>query len=511
MTARSPQLTKPKFPLPLDRAAIALMALLGVLIAGLLLGGTQIAPQVRDFTWQGRQVGAEDTAFLLTFSRPMDHDSVEKNLRIEPPLPGKVSWAGRRLAYTLNTPAPYGVKFQVLMQGARERFGTGVGRIEMPPYVGQFQTRDRAFAYIGTAGEETGRLILFNLTQNQKLPLTPPNLTVMDFKPYPLGDRILFAAIDQAAQNQGLVEQKLYTVTTGIQINAPAQLDPPAQDPQGVPDIAPSPAAPAAKVELVLDNQDYQNLRFDLSADGKIIVVQRVKRQDPADFGPWILKSGAPPKPLKGEPGGDFLITPDSNSLAIAQGQGLAILPLEPDAKPLDFLPKFGVVKGFSRDGSLATMIKFNTDQTRSLFLVSNQGTQTELFRITGSILSTQFDSTKQWLYCVLTELVTSNNLYQENPYLAVVNLKTQETSLLQPLPKQRDVQAQLSPDGFAVLYDQTTAADKDDKGEIRRNSSGQPITASHLWLLPLDPTNPAAKVQAEPLNLEGIRPRWLP
>ncbi len=45
---------------------------------------------------------------VLTFDRPMDHASVEKNLVIDPPLPGKLSWAGRRLAYTLTSPIPYG-------------------------------------------------------------------------------------------------------------------------------------------------------------------------------------------------------------------------------------------------------------------------------------------------------------------------------------------------------------------------------------------------------------------
>ncbi len=112
-------------------------------------------------------------------------------------------------------------------------------------------------------------------------------------------------------------------MTTGVQVKPPAQ---------PYAEVAPSVTlpsdAPAGKVELVLDNKDYQNLKFDLSVDGNIIVVQRVNRQNPSEFGPWLLKMGQPPQPLKGEPGGDFLITPDSNSLAIAQGQGLAILPL---------------------------------------------------------------------------------------------------------------------------------------------------------------------------------------
>ncbi|NEZ57370.1 hypothetical protein DXZ20_17160, partial [Leptolyngbyaceae cyanobacterium CCMR0081] len=72
---------------PLDRLAQAMIALLALVIGGMVLFGGPAASKVRDFTWQNRQIGAEDTAFLLTFSRPMDHTSVEQNLTIEPPLP----------------------------------------------------------------------------------------------------------------------------------------------------------------------------------------------------------------------------------------------------------------------------------------------------------------------------------------------------------------------------------------------------------------------------------------
>lgn len=483
------------------------MVALSLIIGLLLWGGERASAYVRNFSWQDRQVGADDTAFLLNFSRPMDYASVESNLKIEPELRGKKSWAGRRMAFTLDSPAPYGTEFQVKLAGAKDRFSRGPGAV-IQPFTGKFRTRDRAFAYIGVDGEEQGRLVLFNLTRQEKQVLTPADLVVMEFEPYPLGDRILFAATKRTDQPQGLLEQQLFTVTTGIQVQPPAQIDP--QSPTSQVEATTKPE-PAKKVELVLDSSTYQNLKFDLSADGQIIVVQRVNRNDPADFGPWLLKQGEPPKPLKGEPGGDFLITPDSNSLAIAQGQGLAILPLEPDTKPLDFLPKFGTVLSFSRDGSLATMLKFNTDRTRSLFLVSNRGTQEELLRITGSVLNTQFDPTKQTLYCLLTELKTDGDLYKEQPYLAAIDLKTKKLSPMLFLPDQRDIQLSLSPDGLALLFDQTIRSTTGDKEEPLRDSSGKAIANSRLWLLPINPDAPAANPQPESLPLSGLRPRWLP
>lgn len=498
---------RPSFPQALDRAAIALMLLLSVLIGVLLWGGDHTAAQVRQFSWQDKQVGADDTAFILNFNRPMDQPSVEQNLKVQPPLPGKISWAGRRMAYTLTMPAPYGTQFQVQLENAKDRFASGASRTVVKPFSAKFQTRDRAFTYIGTQGDEEGRLVLYNLTTDQKLILSPSELVVMDYKFYPLGDRILFAASPRTNQSQGLLEQQLYTVTTGIHITPPQQLD-------GDPIIAAvRPDQPPGQIERILDNTTYQNLKFDLSADGKIIVVQRVNRQDPGDFGPWIVRQGEDPQPLKGQPGGDFLITPDSDALAIAQGQGLALLPLYPDAKPLDFLPKFGMVLNFSRDGSLAAMLKFNADRTRSLFLVTNQGVQKELLKITGSILSAQFDPTRQTLYCVLTDLVLGET-YQETPYLGAIDLKTSKLTRLLSLPGERDVQVSLSPDGLAILFDQATTVvpGMQVAGTPLRTTEGKTIADSRLWFLPV-PTSAEPNVKPEPesLPLAGLRPRWLP
>ncbi|HEY9907777.1 MAG TPA: hypothetical protein V6D18_09210 [Thermosynechococcaceae cyanobacterium] len=488
------------FPQPLDRVALLWMAVLSLLIVVLLWSGNHTAPRVRGFSWQDKQVGSEDAAFILTFSRPMDQASVEKNLQVKPPLPGKMSWAGRRMAYTLNTPAPYGNKFEVVLQDANDRFRQGS---TLQGFKAQFSSRDRAFTYIGVEGEEAGRLILYNVTQDKKQVLTPPELAVTEFEPYPMGDRVLFAATERSNRSQGLLEQKLYTVSTGIRVKAPTQLDAQGADSTAF-------GQPIGKVELVLDSTDYQNLKFDLSPNGQIIVVQRVSRKDPADFGPWILRAGDKPQPLKGEPGGDFLITSDSSSLAIAQGQGLAILPLQPDAKPLNFLPKFGTVLSFSKDGTQATMLKFNTDRTRSLFLVDTQGAQKELFRTTGSILSAQFDPTRRVLYCLLTELQTGGELYQEQPYLAAIDLKTSQLFPLAILPIQPDIQVSLSPDGLAILLDQTTQK-KAETSEKLRNSTGKAIASSRLWLLPLNPETPTAKTQPVDLPIAGLRPRWLP
>ena len=489
----------------LDRVAIALIAVLALLTVLVLFQSEAVAPRVRDFSWQNKRIGIEDTAFYLNFSRPMNVKSVEDNLQIDPALPGKISWAGRKMAYTLVSPPLYGTTYQVQLNGAKDRFAqTDTKSIQS--FKGVFSSRDRAFAYLGVEGEVQGKLILYNLTGQQKTILTPKDLVVGDFQPYPTGNKILFSATERSGdRSQGLPLSQLYTVTTGISTDITSKNNP-----------------PLGRVELVLGSKDYQNLKFDLSADGKVILVQRVSQKNPGDFGLWILRSNddnTPPKAqlLQSQPGGDFLITPDSSAVAVAQGQGVALLPLQAQAtKPLDFLPKFGMVLNFAADGTKAAMVRFNSDYTRSLFLVNNQGEQKELLRTTGSINSCLFHPVLANLYCMLTQLI-EGDVYQEQPYLAAIDLNSGKQTPLIVMPEQRDVQISLSPDGLALLLDQivTSSDSVTSQNNVPRTSDGEAITTSRLWLVPL--FTPASvsttpnQIQPEQLPLPGFHAQWLP
>ena len=528
--------TSKSFLQPLDRVAIALMVVLSLLITLLLWQGNAVVPRVRDFSWQDKQVGAEDASFILTFSRPMDIKSVEANLQIDPPLPGKVSWAGRRMAYTLLAPAPYGTSYKVQLHGARDRFTESrYSNRLIQPFSGAFRTRDRALVYLGVEKEEQGRLLLYNLTQQQKTILTPKDLVVVDFKLYPSGEKILFSATDRAANRQSILSSQLYTLTTGIQYDKTATYSDRAITFQNylkrrprLPFLPPQSSEhdPAGKIDLVLDNKDYQNLKFDLSADGQKIVVQRVKQRH-GEFGLWVLRPNEKPQQLKTQQGGDFMITPDSATVAVAQGQGLAILPLS-ETEKTDFLPQFGMVLDFAKDGTTGAMVKFNSDYTRSLFLVTNQGVQKQLLRTTGSILNCQFNPLGQNLYCLLTQLLDGEE-YQEQPYLAAIDLSSGKQTPLVVLPNQGDVQMSLSPDGLALLFDQVVTTSANSSAlNAPLTDEGEAIATSRLWLLPLIPftsvgetpnNNQAAsnlrglppQLQPQQLPLPGLHPRWLP
>ncbi len=484
-----------------DKVAIALFIALSIIVIVLVGVGDQwfeSHPKVQRFSWQGESVSATDLAFILTFNRPMDHASVEENLSIEPSLPGRISWAGRRMAYTLDSPASYGEAYSVSLEGAREQFfNANETGAEIEPFQGLFSTPDRAFTYIGVEGEETGRLIIYNFTKQEKRILTPPDLVVTRIQPYRETEKILFAAIDKQNWRKGLTEEKLYSIPTGLNGSENSGLD------------------------LVLDNQEYRNLNFDLSQDGNYIIVQRINRQDPSDFGLWIVEPNQDPQRIETAAGGQFLITPDSQTLAIAQGEGIAIVPLDKPSEStdaLDFLAQYGQVLSFSRDGTAAAMINFNTDNpdllyTRSLYLVTNQDVEKKLLDTDGSILECQFNPNATILYCLITDLTDSSTEYIETPYLTAIDLKTDEVIKLARFTEQIDIQMSLAPDGVALLFDQVVRDPNSDNPNVMRTNAGEAVVTSKMWLLPVSTTSAQTPQENQliELPLPGFRPHWLP
>jgi hypothetical protein len=99
---------------------VAIATGLTLLLLVVLLGiGDRIPPHVRDYSWQNRTVTAADTILELQFNRLMDEASIEANLRVDPPLPGRMRWLGQRLVYTLAAPARYGRTYTVQVTGGK--------------------------------------------------------------------------------------------------------------------------------------------------------------------------------------------------------------------------------------------------------------------------------------------------------------------------------------------------------------------------------------------------------
>lgn len=466
---------------PFDRAAIAAIAFLSLCLSGLTLAGTYWTPRVSEFSWNNKRISARDRTWTLAFAQPMAHQSVEENLRITPELPGRIYWRGNQMYYVANQPPQYGQTYTLQLSNAQAEYGEfgQVGRT-LRPFQAQFTTRDRVFAYLGTFGEERDRLILYNLTREQKTILTPADLLVVDFQPYPDGDRILFSAVARDTVERDPTAVSLFTVTTGIPNLGRGQLP--------------------GRVQSILDSNDYQNLQFDLSADGQIILVERLNRQNARDRSLWIIEDGQKARSL-GIPGEIFAISPDSQSVAVVQEGGISMIPLTPRAKPLEFLAGYDSIVAFSRDTFANVLLEPNAEGTRSLVLLSRNGVKQEIMRTRALIPSCQFSPQQaNILYC----LKLDSEQQPSEPILSIVDLEQRTETPFLALVNDREVVLSMAPDGSGLLFDQaipTTAS-----------APGQEAFKANIWYLPLPEISGGKPKISPPKKLiPGLNPRWLP
>ncbi|CCI20040.1 conserved exported hypothetical protein [Microcystis aeruginosa PCC 9807] len=474
-----------------DRLVLASILALIAAISSILIQGNQVPTRGENFSWQGRKIGVRDNYFTLSFNRPIDRSDIETSLVIDPPLPGKISWAGDRLTYTLTELPIYGKKYQVKLPIAQGE-----------DFIGEFYSHDRAFAYIGVNQEERGRLIVCNIIQGpnnvtelKKTILTPGDLVVTDFQIYPRGDRILFSAFDRSDLGRDTPKQQLYTITTGLNHDENSQ------------------NLPSGRIERFLDAKTYQNLRFNLSDNGKTLIVQRINHGNPGDASLWVISDDGQSRPL-GIQGDNFLLSPDGKKAVVSQTGGVAVIPLDVQGGKPQFLPTYEKILAFSRDGRQKLMVKSEPDNQRSLFLLNDRGESRLLLRTANPIISCEFEPRQEkTLYCLKSDLVMgSDGKVKEEPFLGIIELETGKMIPLLALPNYRDVQMSMSPDGVALLFDQL-ATIPFGVGNDLVTGEGSSIADGRLWLLPLPDQfspNSIPKILPQELNA-GFKPRWLP
>lgn len=451
-------------------------------IVGMVSANLLSAPRVVEYSWQGKQMGAGDRSFSLTFSDPIDRESVEANLQIDPDLPGQISWSGNTLFYTLTAPPQYGETYQVQLRGAkalRGELGQPSPRIES--FQAELLARDRIVAYLGTQGEEQGKIVLYNFTQDRRELLTPGDLTVIDFQSYPGGDRILFSAIDSTLDDGNLDTLQLYTVTTGLNYTN-------AENPQ-----------PLGRIQRLLDASQYRNLKFDLSPDGKMIVVERVNRNNTQDTALWVIRENQSPRSL-GTQAVDFAITPDSQSVAVVQENGVSLLPLTPEAPSLEFYRNYQAILGFTPDTAEMLLLRVSPDGTRSLALTDDPGETIPILQTIADIRNCEFDLTQPHLaYCFQ---IGGENQSPQQPLVAAIDLKQGENLPFIGLSNYQEVSLNMSPDGVALGFDQVVPL---------QNQPDQ--LEANLWVLPTPKFRRDRDPQIAPPEklFPGLNPVWIP
>ncbi|MDB9312067.1 Ig-like domain-containing protein [Spirulina sp. CS-785/01] len=471
---------------PFDVAAIASIGGLTLALLGVLVVGDQTRPKVVEFSGDNQPIGVEAESFTLRFNEAMDGETVAENLEISPPLSGKLSGGGRKFVYTLTDLPAYGTDYEVRLEEAQTEPLSGQQTPEtMEEFTGTVETRDRAFAYLGITGEEAGRLLLYNITEAKKIALTPPDLIVTQFAPYPEGDRVLFSAYEA---NQEANTQKLYTVTTGLNYQ-------PDTDPQ-----------PPGRIKRVLDAQNYRNFQFDLSQDGNLIVVQRANRQNQEDGGLWVIPKEGNPRSL-GISANTFQITPDSQNLAVTQPRGVSLIPLTPQGQQWEFFPDYEQIIALSEQPSQRMIVlKENEDFSKSLFAINQRGESKELLTIGGDLLDCAFEPRQgELLYCLQLEALDQNRR-SATPFLTLINTQTGNNFALVELTNDPDVRMSMAPDGRNLLFDQVML--EEDGASEEEQASGE------VWLLPL-PDFVRDRENAELIPPEevtnGLDPKWIP
>ncbi len=489
----------------LDLVAIFIILCLTIIISILLILDNPNLPQVIGFSWEGKEIGVNDQSFTLNFNRLMVQKTVEENIEIVPSLKGKTSWSGRDLTYTLTDIPQYGKEYTLSLNSAKElnRFNQGK---EIQSFISKFKSRDLIYGYIGLKEiettqqaqtleekkkEEKGKLIFYNETLNESTILTTPDLLVVNFAIYPEGDQAVISAFNP---NEGFNQQKLFTVTTGLNFQNKDSIN------------------TVGKIRLLLDNKDYENIKFKLSKNGQTLIVERKNRQDPNDHSLWVIFKDQDPKPL-GILGQDFDISPDGNTLILTLSEGIALQALNVNGQQ-GFYSGYTQFLAFSADGSQKLMEKFNSHQNYSLILVNKEGKEKELGISFAPFIHCQFQPAKEEIiYCAKTEIMQKDGTYSEKSILARMELSDLEFFPLISLPNDPNFTMSFSSDGAYLIFDQIQPAT--DNLKIRGiNEQGKTIALGKLWVFSLPTNNPEItpeKIKFPQERFIGYHPQWLP
>jgi dipeptidyl aminopeptidase/acylaminoacyl peptidase len=367
-------------------------------------------------------------------------------------------------------------------------------------------TPARQFGYIATEGENRGRLMVQKVGVAESTAVSPAGYLVKDFRFLPAGQAVLFAAVPVSKDLTQISSPQIYQ--TNITSGTP---------------------------KLVLDNKEYQNIKFELAPDGKIMVVHRVSSKNPGEFGIFAIDLETNKTLQRVSQGGSFAITPDSAAIAVSEGDGVVIKSFKNGSKFANFSNKFGRILSFAANGTAALLEKYNDNYTRDLFVVSDQGVEKKLLTVSGEIQAAQFTTDGQGVYGIVAELATipkphnhdhdnhqagdeeeetaDTNGYNSQPYLVAIEVATAKATKLYKLHQQQGILMTLAADGRSLIYDQVIT-DKGTSATQRLTApDGQSIAQSKLWMMPLPESIGKNTTTNTPqdLKLAGYNPRWAP
>jgi Tol biopolymer transport system component len=167
------------------------MLLILILILGLVIAYLGLTPRLVEVTPEGGSTSvAAGTPIQLTFSRPMEADTIIEQLSIDPPVNGSFSWEANTLTYTPEEPWPSGDTIMISMRpGARSASFPKLSSRGDTSW--SFKIRQPLLAYLYPANEAAD-IYAINLQTGEVEKLTDIPGEVLDFDVDSTGSRIYF-------------------------------------------------------------------------------------------------------------------------------------------------------------------------------------------------------------------------------------------------------------------------------------------------------------------------------
>ena len=160
-------------------------------------------------------------ALRLTFSRPMDAESVAQRLAIEPAQDGELTWDGKALIFTPANPWPNNQAVSVtLSPGAR---AAGFPRLSIRQgFSWSFTVGPPRLAYL-YPWNGPAELYLLDLASGESEQLSESPAAILDYDSNPTGTRFYFS-VDQGNGGSAIYALERLTGEQGILLDCPAAL-----------------------------------------------------------------------------------------------------------------------------------------------------------------------------------------------------------------------------------------------------------------------------------------------
>ncbi len=208
MTFDTSERTRLSFPNRFDRVVLAAIGLLVAAIAFTMLMGDRVGVTLERVT--PLATAHSTSPITIQFSEAMNRDSVSPRLRIEPELPGAVSWSGATLIYRPSAAMRPGTTYTVTLDDGAV---SETGRAILNEYQFSFEVLRPRVAYLYPADSVPQNIWLADPAapdSAQQITFSPSG--VYDFAVSPDGSKIAFSETNAVTHTSDL---KLLDLTTG--------------------------------------------------------------------------------------------------------------------------------------------------------------------------------------------------------------------------------------------------------------------------------------------------------